>query len=88
MKIIMQPTKDPATAQVYIPGDDFVSVAQTGLAGTEKLVFEMLLDGVWTAIVPEIALEGENNLVQIGGPCTYRIVKGDTDAEVTVFKDE
>lgn len=88
MKVIMRPTIEPDTCQVYIPNDQFVSLAQTGMVDGEKLVFQVDLNGTWVDIVPEIALEALNNLVQIGGPATYRIVKGTTSSPVTVYKGE
>ena len=88
MKVIMMQTIEPDTCQVYIPNDQFVSLAQTGMVDGEKLVFQVDLNGTWVDIVPEIALEALNNLVQIGGPATYRIVKGTTSSPVTVYKGE
>ena len=85
MKTLIEPTTSAKTKSLYIPNDQFVSVAHDGLAGSEKITFKIELDGTFVPIVPEIALDASTNYLQIAGPNTYEVSKDATIGAVGVY---
>lgn len=78
MKTVIAPTMAAATHIFFVPTDQFVSIAQNGLSGAELVTIEADMDGTYVQILPVVILDTSVNLIQLGGPCTYRISKPST----------
>lgn len=87
MRTIIAPTTSAETKLIRVDSDEYVSVAQYGLEGTEKITFEIDMDG-WKPVLPELALYSNENYVQIAGPNTYRINKPVTVSPTGVYFSE
>lgn len=85
MKTLIKPTTAAVTKSIHIPADQFVSVAQTSLAGAEEITFRISLGGTYTEILPKVALTANLNYLQIAGPNSYEIVKPTTASPVGVY---
>lgn len=75
MKIMIAATTAAAEAVVTVPDGQSVTIGQDGLSGVEKITVYFLLYDTPVLISPEIALTTSTNLVNLTGPCTYKIVK-------------
>ena len=75
MKTVIAPTINAATHEFFVPTDQFVSIAQNGLSGAELVGIDADMDGTWVQVLPVVILDTSVNLIQLGGPCTYRINK-------------
>ena len=86
-EIIAAKTGADVTQQIYLPnGDNWASIAASGLAGAEVISLEIDLNGTWTAPVPAIELTTAATYIQVAGPGTYRINKPITAGPVAVFR--
>lgn len=88
MKTLIEPTTSAVTKKLHINTDRFASVAHDGLAGAEKITFNISLDGTYTPILPEVALDATLNYIQIAGPNTYEVVKPVTASAVGVYIED
>lgn len=86
-KIIAAKTAPDVTQVVSNPTGNYYSFAQTGLAGSEVIDFQINLDGTWTSVIPPIQLTATNNFIQLSGPAAYRVNKPTTASPVAVFSD-
>lgn len=88
MRVLIPAMTSADTSTLSIADDGYSSLAQSGLTGTETITLQVDLAGVWTDVVPQIALSVNYNYVQVAGPGTYRISKPITVSPTTVYVDE
>lgn len=85
MRTLIEPTTDAKVNKIFIPDDRFISVAHDGLAGIEKISFQIELNGTFVAIIPAVEMTAAGNYIQIAGPNTYKVLKDATVASVGVY---
>jgi hypothetical protein len=88
MKKVIDSTTSAGTFTFFVPTDKFVSIAQVGLSGAEIINIEVDLAGTWVQILPAVILNVSINMIQLGGPGTYRIVKPSTVNPTEVYLEE
>jgi len=75
MKTVIEPKTQAEDYIFFVPTDQFVSIGQNGLSGAELVGIEADMGGIWVQVLPVVILDTSINLIQLGGPCTYRLNK-------------
>jgi hypothetical protein len=89
MRTLIAATTAANTLKTFcVPNDRFVSLAVTGLDGTETINVEIDCGGTWIAPLPLIQFSTALTYMQVAGPCTYRVNKPITANPVAVFIED